>query len=170
MARYEHEFQGISAEPMDSRGMDPNYRGGRYRGMRMRGGPDQAAYGWYRWRHADELEDAGGFRGASGPFRRLAAGYDRDHQGLRMYDWELRQGGGVHDVRYDREFMRDFNADSSLFRDEGRREGRYGRDYRERGGHPVARPDTNRFDYANRGLSGSGYSESWAPRPGRGSR
>ena len=166
MARYVHDFRDISGEPLPPTGMDPNYRGG-YRGMRMGADPGQGAYGWYRWRHAGELGTSGGFAGQSLP--RGPGGYDRGYRPAGTYDWEMHGGGGLRDPRYDREFVRGFNADSQMFRDEGRREGRYGTDYREHGGHPVPRDTRDRFVYSN-GMTSGGYSEAWQHRPGRGSR
>ena len=170
MARYVNDYRDTSGDPLPPSGMDPNYRG-RYRGMRMGADPGQGAYGWYRWRHAGELGPAGGFAGRPLPGGRgYDRGYDRGYQAGRFYDWELHGGGGLRNPRYDREFIRDFNANSQMFRDEGRREGRYGTDYRERGGHPLPRDTRDRFGYTNRGLSSSGYSEAWQHRPGHGSR
>lgn len=172
MARYEHEFMGISGDFERGRGMDPNFRGGAYRGMRMRGSPSQAAYGRYRRTHADELGGEGGFRGQSarqGYGDQYQPGYRQPPVGWR-YDDSYRGGGGVHDVRYDREFMRDFNANSPLFRGEGHARESYERDFRERGGHPVERDSWPKGRYANRGLSSSGYSEAWARWPMRGGR
>ena len=163
MARYVHDFRDISGDPLPPTGADPNYRG-RYRGMRMGADPGQGAYGWYRWRHAGELG-----RGP-GNDQGYVRGYDGGYQARRFYDWELHGGGGLRNPRYDREFLRDFNANSQAFRDEGRREGRYGGDYRQRGGYPLPRDTRDRFGYTNRGLSSSGYSEAWQHRPGHGSR
>lgn len=83
MARYSHDYIGIPARmpgqwdtSRDS--MDPNFRGG-YRGERMReGGRWQAAYGWHRRTHAEDLEGFGGYRGRyrSGG-QRVERGYDR---------------------------------------------------------------------------------------------
>lgn len=171
MARYERDFMGISANFEQARGMDPNFRGGAYGGMRTRGAPTQASYGRYRQAHADEMEGQGGPWGYSG--RR---GYGGDYQGYRQpptgwrYDDRYRGGGGVHDVRYDREFLRDFNTESPAFRGEGHARASYERDYRERGGHPVNRDSRPATRYANRGLSTSGYSEAWARWPMRGGR
>ena len=126
MSRYVHEFRDISGDALPPRGMDPNYRG-RYRGMRMGAEEGQGAYGWYRWRHARELGRGGG--------------YDRGYGPARFYDWEMRGGGGVRDPRYDREFIRGFNADSQMFR-----------------------------DYTHRGPGRGGYFERGPYGPGRGSR
>lgn len=168
MARYVDEYVGISGHPEPPGGRDPNFRG-RYRGMRMGAGPGQAAYGWYRWRHADELGGNGGFAGRSRRGERGAEAYGTYPSRPRTYDWEL-GGGGVRDARHDRQLVHDFNANSPALRGEGRPQGRYGVDYRERGSHPVPGPTENRFGYTNRGLGSAGFSESWAPSPGRGSR
>ncbi len=71
MARYEDDYhrrsyRGFSMrpEPVRESSLDPNYRGGDYRGMRMEGGrPEQAAYGRWRLDHARDLGGSGGFRG-----------------------------------------------------------------------------------------------------------
>jgi hypothetical protein len=146
--------------------MDPNYRG-RYRGMRMQADPGQGAYGWYRWRHAGELNESGGFAGRAFP---RGGGYDREFGRDRFYDWEMHGGGGLRNPRYDRGFLHDYNANSPAFRTEGRTDGPYGIDYRERGGHPIPRDTRYRFDYGNHGLASGGFSEAWQHRPGRGSR
>ena len=168
MARYIHDYQDMSGDPLPPRGMDPNYRG-RYRGMRMGADPGQGAYGWYRRQHQRELEGSGGFMGQSPP-RGSSGGYDREQGFGRPYDWEMHGGGGLRNPRYDRDFLRGFNANSQAYRGEGRHEGRYGTDYQERGGHPIDRDTRQRFGYANRGLSSSGFSEAWQHRPGHGSR
>jgi hypothetical protein len=168
MARYIHDYRDISGEDLPARGMDPNYRG-RYRGMRMQADPGQGAYGWYRWRHAGDLGENGGFGGRGYPQDERVR-YDRDFGARRFYDWEMHGGGGLRNPRYDREFLRDFNSESQAYRGEGRHEGRYGVDYRERGGHPVHGDPRYRFDYGNRGLASGGFSEAWQHRPGRGSR
>lgn len=169
MARFVDRYQEISGHHEPPRGMDPNYRG-RYRGMRMGAEPGQGAYGWYRWRHADELGGNGGFPGRSpGAKQGRHDAYDSHLRRPRSYDWEL-GGGGVRDARYDRQLLHDFNANSPALRGEGRPQGRYGVDYRQRGSHPIPRPTENRFGYTNRGIGSAGFSESWAPSPGRGAR
>lgn len=132
MARYEDDFhwrsyRGFSMRPEPVRGesLDPNYRGGDYRGMRMGGGqPNQAAYGRYRLDHAADLGGSGGFPGIEDREWRLRrdtgtyepvlgrgqGGYDRGYdprggynwrgfdppaQGGRGYDRGLRGGGRI---------------------------------------------------------------------------
>lgn len=69
MARYGYHSYEVGGMPMghlprrSPMGMDPNYRGGSYRGERFRDEPDRAPYGRYRADHRRELEDHGGARG-----------------------------------------------------------------------------------------------------------
>lgn len=170
MTRYAHDFMGTTTDLVRPRGMDPNFRDG-YRGMRMHGDDQQAAYGWYRWRHERDLGGSGGYpglvdraqEGGRGGYGPPPAAYDRD--------WE---GGGVRDLRTDRRALREFNAASPGLRYGAEYEtSRYGRDYRPRGGSRGALPGHfrgDRFDYGNRGLSSGGYSEGWAWGPMRGAR
>lgn len=168
MPRYTDDYLGISGRPEPPRGMDPNHRDG-YQGQRMRAGPGQAAYGWHRWSHPDDFDGSGGFHGHH-------AGESRDGRTLSRarppYDREMRGGGGVHDWRYDTEYLRDFNATSTRFRDDGGWGGN-----RQRGGGDGRLPsgrsayDTGfRWRYGNRGMSRGGYSDSWSWGPMRGSR
>lgn len=163
MARYVDDYQGIPGHATEPRGMDPNYRGG-YRGMRMGADPGQGAYGWYRWRRQRDLEGEGGFAGRGSP-------YDHGYRGGpgHFYDWETRGGGGLRDPRYDRDFLRGFNAYTPDYRREGRWEGRYARDYRGPGG-PIPGNERYRSGYANRGIGSGGFSEAWQHRPAHGSR
>ena len=163
MARYVDDYQGIPGHASAPRGMDPNYRGG-YRGMRMGGDPGQGAYGMYRWRHQRDLEGEGGFTGRGSP-------YDAGYRGgpRRFYDFETRGGGGLRNPRYDRDFLRGFNAYSPEYRREEGRERGYGGDYRAEGG-PIPSHDRYRFGYTNRGLGSGGFSEAWQHRPAHGSR
>jgi hypothetical protein len=152
MARYVDEYQGIAARDMPARGMDPNFRGA-YGGMRMHGGPYQAEYGRHRMRHPGDFERWGGAMGAGE--RRMPRG---------AADWR----GGVRDIRYDRELLHDFNANSPALQ-----RGRGGRDLEPRrplprGIAPWSRP--GRAGYSNRGISDGGYSEGWAWGPMRGAR
>lgn len=166
MARYSHEFMGIRGDPRDTRGMDPNYRGG-YRGMRMHGYDDQAAYGWHRWTHDEDFEGSGGYMGRSNPPERAMyeGGYRRP-RGAYDRGWG---GGGARDPR----FVRDFNANSPVVRYGGDYDRpRYGEEFRRRNA-PQPRPghfQGERFDYANRGINSGGHSEGWAWGPMRGSR
>lgn len=167
MARYIHDFRDISADPRPSGGLDPNYRNG-YRGMRQGADPGQGAYGRYRWEHRGDLEGSGGYAGRS--MLPAHEAYDRNYARGRFYDWETRSDGGLRNPRYDREFIRGFNANSQNFRREGRWQRHYGADYRERGDHPMQGDSRYRFGYGNAGLTDSGFSEAWQHRPGPGSR
>lgn len=152
MARYVDEYQGIAARDMRARGMDPNFRGA-YGGMRMQGGPYQAQYGRYRMRHPGDFEGSGGLLGA-GERRISRGGFDPGN-------------GGVRNLRYDRELLHDFNANSPAL------QRGVGRDLEPRRPVPRAvapwsRP--GRAGYSNRGISDGGYSEGWAWGPMRGAR
>lgn len=110
MARYEYDydffhrdsFRGFPPPRRDAgRGMDPNFGRGGYRGDRMNPGDRyHAAYGRYRARHAGDL-----------------AGYTRYDREMRPrgYDREFRRGPD-DGVRYDAEYLRDFNAESPALR------------------------------------------------------
>jgi hypothetical protein len=79
MARYgyhSYEVGGMQMGHLPRRspmGMDPNDRGGVYRGQRLREQADHAAYGRYRAEHARDLDAHGGPRG-----RHVGAGMLRD--------------------------------------------------------------------------------------------
>jgi hypothetical protein len=169
MPRYAEDYQGIPARIEGARGMDPNHRDGGYRGMRMTSGPHQAAYGWHRWTHEGDFETSGGFRGryGGGPAR----SEDRFRNSRPRYDADLRGRGGVHDWRYDTEYLRDFNADSVRFRDGGQwgggsRPGEGGKMRSARRGY-----DTGfRWKGAERTTSEGGYGEPWVWGPMRGAR
>jgi hypothetical protein len=169
MPRYAHDYQGISARDARPRGLDPNHRDG-YQGMRVRGGRGQAPYGAYRFTHAGDFEGSGGYQGRyagdlEGGSGRQRGGYDRL---LRASG--TGGGGGVHDWRYDTEYLRQFNSESPRFRQDGR----WGRSGRGSGSGEGARPSGYdggfRWDYANRGMSRGGYTDSWTWGPMRGSR
>lgn len=162
MARYVDDYQGIVGHDVAPRGMDPNYRGG-YGGMRMGGGRAQAEYGWYRMRHPDDFEGSGGFAGFSGR-------YDRAMKPRQLYHGAVQHGGrgdgGVRSLRYDRELLRDFNANSPAL---SRERGRYDVEQRRplpRGISPWSRRQEP--GYSNRGIVDAGYAEGWAwgPMPG----
>jgi hypothetical protein len=172
MPRYSSDYGGIPANPSENRGMDPNHRNG-YQGMRMYGGPRQAAYGWHRWTHERDLETSGGFHGR----HEGTPGESRGQFGRPRYDQDHRGGGGVHDLRHETRYLRDYNADSIRFREEGSRAGE--RQQRERSNRDAVAGDRVRrrgYDtgfsrgYGNRGLSDGGYSESWTPSSARGRR
>jgi hypothetical protein len=174
MSRYMKDYGGIPAKPFANQGMDPNHRNG-YQGMRMYGGPRQAAYGWHRWMHERDLEMNGGFHGRHEGLAADSPG--RIGRPPRRYDQDLRGGGGVHDLRYETQYLRDYNADSIRFRDEGARGG--GRQERERSDRDAGAADRSRrrgYDtgfsrsYGNRGVSDGGYSDSWNPGSMRGRR
>lgn len=169
MARYVDDYRGIIGHDVPGRGMDPNYRGG-YEGMRMRGGPSQAEYGWYRALHPGDFAGAGG-SGGFGPRRgplglppaEARMGPTRGPQG--PHGWGE---GGVRNSRYDRELLHDFNANSPAL---ARERGRYDLEQRRplpRGVSPWR--TANRPGYSNRGMSDAGYSEGWAWGPMRGAR
>lgn len=169
MARYVDDYQGIVGHDVPPRGMDPNFRGV-YGGMRMRGGRGQAEYGRYRLQHPEDFGGSGGFAGRYGahgvaPGRRRevprepGVGYGRE--------WG---SGGVREIRYDRELLHDFNANSPALEP---RRGPYDVDTRSRlrrGVAPWSRGPGGHPWYSNRGISDAGYSEGWAWGPMRGSR
>ena len=166
MARYVDDFQGIIGHDLPGRGMDPNYRGA-YGGMRMAGGGYQAAYGRYRLGHAEDFGGSGGFRGRYGGATGPGIGRPRGG-GPGRYDREW-SGGGVRNIRYDRELLHEFNANSPALR----RGGRYDMEHLRplpRGVAPWSRGRGERPDYSNRGVSDAGYSEGWAWGPMRGAR
>lgn len=159
MARYQRDYEGIPADMRGGRGMDPNHRGGDYRGQRLQGEPGQAEYGRYRAQHQRELEPYGGFRGSHAP-----RGYDRDYArgGRAGYDWGYRGGGGMRDPR-DPEYLRHLNANSPNVRygmrprydDDTPRRGRYDEGVRlRRQGEPGP-------DYSGRGLTRGGFGQPW---------
>ena len=165
MSRIEHDFMGISARREPPSGADPNYRGW-YRGMRMRGGPSQAPYGFYRWEHADDLGTQGGFTGAVG--RGLPAGdvgpaFNSAAPPATEVDFDEWGGGGVRRHRY----LRSFTARRQL---EPGDEAQRALAPRDEPRLPVAGETEHRPDYSNRGLSPGGYAEAWARAPMRGSR
>jgi hypothetical protein len=165
MARYVDEYQGIYGDMYRTDGMDPNYRGGEYRGQRMRGagGSGPAPYGLYRLRHADDLGTEGGFPG----LQRIV-GYDADHRRLgRPRELAGRETGGVRDPR-DPELLRQFNAHSPALR-AGEWAERRGEDF-QRGGHPTAPDETYRPGYGEPGKGEGGYTDAWARGPMPGSR
>jgi len=111
---------------------DPNWRGGSYHGQRMDGGSWQAAYGRNRFDHQADLGGAGGF---DGRYDLPEGFYDRNgyyHEqregrtqgnvpgrwlGQPRYDQELR--ADASGVRYDREYLRQYNANSPALRQGG---------------------------------------------------
>jgi|GEM_PF-1429784 len=112
---------------------DPNWRGGTYNGMRMQGSSRQAAYGHERFLHQADLGGAGGFDGrydlpegrydAEGLYHEQWEGRTRGAvpgrwTGHPRYDQDVRrvENGGV---RYDREYLRQYNAQSPSLRQPG---------------------------------------------------
>jgi hypothetical protein len=164
MPRYAEEYGNIPARGYD-RGMDPNHRGG-YRGMRMISGPHQAAYGWHRWTHGHDFEGSGGFRGRHG--RQDEGGRERFLNFRPRYDRDLRGGGGVHDWRYDTEYLRDFNSNSSRFEPDGR----WGRGTgpRRGAGRPSRYDGGFRWERQRGQANEAGFADSWAWGPMRGAR
>lgn len=117
MKSYDGGFGRGGEAPARGRSLDPNYRGGWYRGERMRGeGPGHSApYGAYRLRHADDLGGHGGFYGLYGARQervRWLGGPSGAAPGdsLGMYEWRrewVRRGPRYdRDLRYDRSFRR----------------------------------------------------------------
>lgn len=114
-------------------GGDPNYRGGEYRGNRMQGdGRHIAAYGDHRFFHQADL---GGYGGFDGRYDLPEGWYDADGYYREAYEqrgappmrgrWvpepprqEGPRGGGV---RYDREYLRQYNAYSPGLEHQGPR-------------------------------------------------
>ncbi|HEU0079690.1 MAG TPA: hypothetical protein VFQ76_18675 [Longimicrobiaceae bacterium] len=201
MARYEDDYhrrsyRGFSMRPEPARGdsLDPNYRGGEYRGMRMEGGqPEQAAYGRWRLDHARDLGGSGGFQGYedrewrlrrdTGTYEPVPGGGPRPGRGYdarggsgrgyepplsgRGYDRGQRtvENGGV---RGDNRYLRQYNAASPALRGAQA----YDRSYGHAGGEPGGRPgqgprDRDGFQRdANRygGYSSGGFGERWLPK------
>ena len=111
----------------DDDGGDPNWRGGGYQGMRMEGGGRQGGVRpRSRLYHQHDLGGHGGFDGRSD----LPNGwYDREgyyheqyeREGRRMppphhAGWRAQGGPGEGGVRYDREYLRQYNAYSPSLR------------------------------------------------------
>ena len=184
MARYQDDYRdtyrGFPMHPMRHPGnMDPNFRGGEYRGGRMDSGYEgQAAYGRHRYWHAGDLGGYGGFDGRydagegwgdedgifHDPFDERGTGREAGvHHPYAREDFP-RAGGGV---RYDMQYLRDYNAYSP-----GLRQGRgYDRNYgwaegaprREPGQRPYDRDDYQRSANRYGGYSSGGFAQ--GPRP-----
>ena len=126
-ARHSYGMRGYQMDAgwgWDDDGGDPNWRGGGYRGMRMEGGGRQAPYGRERLYRQGDLGGHGGFDGRSD----LPNGwYDREGYYHEQYEregrmvppqhqagWRRQAGPGGYDggVRYDREYLRQYNAHS----------------------------------------------------------
>lgn len=140
-----HAFgqRGYMMEPgwgWNGESADPNYRGGGYQGMRMGQGQGeghgQAPYGRYRAYHQADLAGYGGFQGRNelpngwyddaGYYheaRDPRAGRGQMSGGMRGYDRGFGgprhpEGGGV---RYDGEYLGEYNANSPAMRGGGPR-------------------------------------------------
>ena len=132
MARYGHDYgkRGYQMGPgwgWDDHA-DPNWSGGTYHGMRMSPGQHQAEYGRYRLHHQYALGGHGGFDGRydwpDGRFDREGI-YHEAHEGRGApmrpqrvvydvdYDPRWDRSGGV---RYDSEYLRQYNANSPALR------------------------------------------------------
>lgn len=189
MGGYDRDHRGLMRGlPVEPRryddDLDPNFRGGRYHGQRMRQGREsQAAYGRHRLYHREDLGRFGGFEGrySAGPGRMDGEGlyrepfdeepgrYARTRFGPTREDWERVERSGVNpELRY----LRDYNAHSPELREGDNRSFGYA------GGEPGARPGEgpwtrDRFSRAaNRygTREGPGFAEGWLPRQaGRGS-
>lgn len=112
---------------------DPNWRGGTYHGMRMHGDSRQAAYGHDRFNRQADLGGAGGFDGRYDLPNGFYDGNGYYHEqwegqtqgavpgrwlGHPRYDGDIRrvENGGV---QYDREYLRQYNANSPALRHGG---------------------------------------------------
>jgi len=186
MARYNEDYRdmyrGFPMHPMrrpDS--MDPNHRGGEYRGVRMESGYEgQAAYGRHRYWHAGDLGGYGGFDGRydAGPGWVDDDGVFRDpfdergegreggvHHAYRPEDFP-RGGGGV---RYDMGYLRDFNAHSPVLRQGHGYDRNYGwaegaPPRGERGSRPYDRDHFQRSANRYGGYNSGGFAQGTRPQ------
>jgi len=164
MGRFQKDFAGISGD-VETRGLDPNYRGP-YGGMRMEGGGGRAAYGAHRWIRSQDLETWGGFDGVDG---------GQDGRGTPELHPEWEESGSVRGPGREERIIRDFNANSPELSEEvrGARDQPEAEQVRDDRGH-VERdwspPRGFRQGYSNRGITDAGYSEGWARRTNRGGR
>lgn len=171
MARYEDDFfrdsfRGFPPPRRDAgRGMDPNYGRRGYRGERMEPGDRyHAAYGRYRARHTQELS---GYARYDQEMR--LRGYDRDFRQERDPGFGREREDGV---RYDSEYLRDFNANSTALRYGPARRGpvprrSFGKPEEVNRGRPTHRTDASRnlrYDdgFARyTGYNSGGFAEPW---------
>jgi hypothetical protein len=155
---------------------DPNWGPGGYRGQRMGGdGTRQAGYGHYRFQHQYDLGAYGGFDGRydlpegwwdrDGAYHEQYEHFGRGPRAFPVSEPPRLQGGeGGGGVRYDREYLRQYNAYSPGLEGGPRRSWGYapGPDApsmrREHGG----RSDERTGNGYNRG----GFSEGHYPGPG----
>jgi len=106
----------------DDDASDPNWSAGGYRGMRMQGDARHAAYGRERLYRQGDLGGHGGFDGRAdlpnGWYDRSGfyhEQYEREGRGLppaHTAGWRGQAGPGDGGVRYDREYLRQYNAHS----------------------------------------------------------
>jgi hypothetical protein len=117
----------------DDDGGDPNWRGGGYQGMRMEGGGRQAAYGRERLYRQNDLGGHGGFDGRSdlpngwydgaGYYHEQYEREGRTAPPPHSAGWRAQGGPGEGGVRYDREYLRQYNAHSPALGPGGPRRG-----------------------------------------------
>jgi len=179
-----HSF-GVRGYEMDAGwgweddGGDPNWRGGGYRGMRMEGGGRQAAYGRERLYRQNDLGGHGGFDGRSdlpnGWFDGQGYYHEQYERQGRMAPprhaagWQRQQGPGGMDggVRYDREYLRQYNANSPSLGEGGPRRSwgfSPGPDAPRMRGHDTrGRPTDER---GHTGYNTGGFAEGKYPGPG----
>ncbi|HEX8672781.1 MAG TPA: hypothetical protein VF710_12875 [Longimicrobium sp.] len=111
--------------------LDPNWADGHYHGMREDEGNWQGAYGHYRREHSQEL---GGWGGYEGRYRQPPGGFNREGwfqdpfdrsphgaqgrplNGIRGYDRQMRGDANDGGVRYDNQYLQQYNRDSLAFR------------------------------------------------------
>jgi translation initiation factor IF-2 len=156
MARYGYHSYEVGGMPMghlprrSPMGMDPNYRGGRYRGERFREAPDSAPYGRYRADHGRELGGYGGARGGATGAGRLRTAPPARPSGpvappLPRSTEQLRGRGGGRDTPWrgmDRGYDRDFDPRRrGGYRAQGGDPGRGSGPRRGPGGPPGGRGD-----------------------------
>jgi hypothetical protein len=173
MARYDeihYDYELSRREQSDwyVHDLDPNFRGGYYRGDRMRSyDEEQAAYGRYRATHAEDLGGYGGFRGVYADPDFDPLGGASGHAGGRIYESPWRpydRGYQDHEARYGWDLT---PGTAELQQGRGRGRGRElppRRGPRElpRGGGMDASRELRRGDGFNRygGYSSGGFSES----------
>lgn len=168
--------------------LDPNWADGHYHGMREEEGNWQGAYGHYRREHSREL---GGWGGYEGRYRQPPGGFNREGwlqdpfdrsphgaqgrplHGIRGYDRQMRGDAGDGGVRYDNQYLQQYNRDSLAFRT--------GRGYdRSYGWAPGAREIARSYDanyndhlrhrqtqeHSYSGYNRGGFTPGTQPKPG----
>ena len=139
MARHGYdnsEYKGIQQNSMRPdwgrpQPMDPNWSDGHYHGMREEEGNWQGAYGHYRREHSQDL---GGWGGYEGRYRQPPGGFNREGwlqdpfdrvqhgargrpvDGIRGYDRQMRGDAYNGGVRYDNQYLQQYNRESVAFR------------------------------------------------------